>query len=704
MAFRTARLARAGLVVAMTIASLADTGEALAAGNPATHVVAHVTPSTVRTGARFVVSGTASAKGGSVVVEHLVGRSWRSYGHAKVSAKGTYTLSVTAPKKAAVLSVRVVRAASKTAAAAISATLHVRATTAVYVVTAHATSTPAGHALVIAGTLRPKATGSVQLQVFTGTTWVAAGSTRLTAASTFSFSTTKPTGSYRFRVVKLFSKLVAGGISATTTGTVTPLSPISTQPTPPLTTAPPTTPPPAAPGPAKLIISTTTLPIAVATKSYAAQLNASGGTAPYTWSITSSQNWLHLSVKGTLVGIPPSPGDVTVSASVTDSNGQVATATLIVTVVHVSGTGRAWGSNNVGQLGDGTTSPQPSPVLMKGPSGSAVFPSIVTIAAGGQDTYILRTDGTVWAVGGGASGALGNGTYDNTATPVLVSGLTNVTAIAVGYNTVYALESDGTVWSWGDNSYGNLGTGAAVGNSSTPHQIPVPVGMKPVKAIAAGLTAGYALDTDGVVWSWGNNADGELGNGTNFASTTPTKVNGFAGMVAIAAGDKNGYEVSATGSVYGWGANGQNQLHYGNITGSLNPQLIAGVSGVRQLVSGSDMVYALGSNGAVTAWGDSNSGQMGDGHILSESGPVTVDLPAAVTVTSISATQHDGYAATSDGTVYSWGGAGNPSALGNNGGNVNQLTPAVIPGLTGVTVVGGGEESLSAFAVVYVAP
>ena len=259
---------------------LTGTGAALAAAKPATaRLVAHVTPSTVKIGARFVVSGSATPKGGSVVVERLVGNVWTSYGHARVSAKGTWTLSITAPTKAALMAVRVMRGASRLQGG-VSPTLHVRATTAAYVVSAHATSTNAGNSLAITGAVRPKATGSVQLQLLTRTTWVAAGSAKLSAASTFSFSTVKPAGHYRFRVVKVFSKLVAGGISATATGTVSPASPpITTPPTSPPATTPPTTPPVTTP-----VLSTTSLPQAVTTKPYSGQLAVTGGTAPYVWS------------------------------------------------------------------------------------------------------------------------------------------------------------------------------------------------------------------------------------------------------------------------------------------------------------------------------------------------------------------------------------------------------------------------------------
>src|SRR6266481_9388501 len=127
-----------------------------------------------------------------------------------------------------------------------------------------------------------------------------------------------------------------------------------------------------------------------------------------------------------------------------------------------------------------------------------------------------RGQGTVWAWGLNGSGQLGNGTFTNSNTPAQVSGLSGVTAIAGGAEHSLALKSDGTVWAWGNNALGQLGNGTFT-DSNTPVQVLGPGGLgylTGVMAIAAGALDTLALKSDGTVWAWGYNADGELGNGT----------------------------------------------------------------------------------------------------------------------------------------------------------------------------------------------
>src|SRR3712207_4798811 len=124
----------------------------------------------------------------------------------------------------------------------------------------------------------------------------------------------------------------------------------------------------------------------------------------------------------------------------------------------------AWGANEFGQLGDGTTTSRNVPVQVAMPSGVPSSVDVGKVAAGRAYTLLLF-NGRVWACGDNANGELGDGTTTNRTRPVPVLGpggsgfLTDVTAIACGGNHSLALRSDGTVWAWGDNSSGQLGDG-----------------------------------------------------------------------------------------------------------------------------------------------------------------------------------------------------------------------------------------------------
>ena len=182
--------------------------------------------------------------------------------------------------------------------------------------------------------------------------------------------------------------------------------------------------------------------------------------------------------------------------------------------------------------------------------------NVVSVAAGDNYTFAVKSDGTVWAWGWNAYGQLGDGTTYQRVTPVQVSGLRGVVAVTAGTYSTFALKNDGTVWGWGNNSYGQLGNGS--GTSS----VPVRSGMiYDVVAIAAGQMYGEALKADGTVWGWGDNGYGQLGNGTTSGATVvPTQAIGVSNAIAIATGQKHTVVLRADGTVMTCGSNTNGQL------------------------------------------------------------------------------------------------------------------------------------------------
>jgi hypothetical protein len=150
----------------------------------------------------------------------------------------------------------------------------------------------------------------------------------------------------------------------------------------------------------------------------------------------------------------------------------------------------------------------------------------------------LKNDGTVWAWGRNDYGQLGNGTNTNSNLPVPVSGLSGVTDIAGGFYHSLALKNDWTVWAWGYNNDGELGNGTNT-NSNVPVQVVTSLGgpaLSGITDIAGGGLHSLALKSDGTVWAWGRNSEGELGKGTNTNSKVPVQVSGLTGVTAIAGG------------------------------------------------------------------------------------------------------------------------------------------------------------------------
>ena len=174
-----------------------------------------------------------------------------------------------------------------------------------------------------------------------------------------------------------------------------------------------------------------------------------------------------------------------------------------------------WGDGQSGQLGDGTTgSDRLSPVPVLG------MDSGVTAVKGGVFHTLAVKDGGVWAWGRNNYGQLGDGTTIARNAPVPITSLaSDVTAIASGNDFSLAVK-DGGVWAWGSNIYGQLGDGTKTDRHG-PVQID-PVDLTNITAVAAGYDSSYALSTDGSLWVWGQNGVGELGLGDTTQRLTPT--------------------------------------------------------------------------------------------------------------------------------------------------------------------------------------
>jgi hypothetical protein len=175
--------------------------------------------------------------------------------------------------------------------------------------------------------------------------------------------------------------------------------------------------------------------------------------------------------------------------------------------------------------------------------------SVTAIAAAGGHSLALLSNGKVMAWGENEYGELGDGTTEDSQTPVPVKGLSEVVAIADGADHNLALLADGTVMAWGANDWGQLGDGFDSGEGAehgpetcgpfSCSTIPAPVsGLHGVAAIATGSGQSLALLGDGTVMSWGENFEGQLANGSGeTGSDVPVAVSGLSGATAIAGGD-----------------------------------------------------------------------------------------------------------------------------------------------------------------------
>ncbi len=220
------------------------------------------------------------------------------------------------------------------------------------------------------------------------------------------------------------------------------------------------------------------------------------------------------------------------------------------------GTVWVWGYNNDGQIGNGTTSTTGC-FCVTSPT-QATIADVVQIETGAFHTLALKADGTVWAWGYNDTAQLGDGTEISQPTPVQVGasvlGFNNIIAISAGDNHSLALKADGSVWIWGSNEYGQIGNGSA---SSTNQLVPVQnTTLANITQIAAGVFHNLALTKSGTVFVWGDNLNGQVGNGAaGGVQTTPVQNATLANVIEIETAGFTNYARLRGGSVYAWGLN-----------------------------------------------------------------------------------------------------------------------------------------------------
>jgi alpha-tubulin suppressor-like RCC1 family protein len=329
---------------------------------------------------------------------------------------------------------------------------------------------------------------------------------------------------------------------------------------------------------------------------------------------------------------------------------------------------KCWGLNEHGQLGDGTSNNSPTPVDVIG-----LTSGIAEVSAGYSETCSLSTGGGVKCWGYNADGQLGDGTTNDSTTPVDVVGLSSgIAALSTGPGGqgaahACAVTTGGDVMCWGGN-YG-----------STPVLV-----ASPFAAVSAGQTHTCALTTGHGVKCWGSNNNGQLGDGTTTDSTSPVDVSGLSsGVAAISAGYQYTCALTIDGGAKCWGFNGQGRLGDGTTTDSSVPVDVSGLSSGVTAISASEYhTCALTTAGGVKCWGYNNFGMLGDGTTSTSSTPVDVSgLTSGVE--AMSAGGEHTCAITTDRIVRCWG-HNNYGALG-DGTMADSPTPVDVPGIFAIS-------------------
>lgn len=333
------------------------------------------------------------------------------------------------------------------------------------------------------------------------------------------------------------------------------------------------------------------------------------------------------------------------------------------------GTLSTWGYNLQGQLGNGTNTYSSVPVQVSELTG------ITTFTTGAAFVLALKNDGTLWACGMNSNGEFGNGPDPfNSNLPLPAAALPNVTTLGAGSKHTLAVTSDGSLWTWGKNQQGQLGNGTAGANSNVPIRVD---SLTDFIAVAGGGNHSLALEQGGTVWTWGYNADGQLGDGTNTNSAVPLPLTSLSGIAAIASKAGHSLALKADGTVWVWGYNLNGQLGIGTTTHSNVPVQVSNLTGITAIAAGCDHSIALKNDGTVWVWGSNFSGQHGNGTDNDSSVPVQAGFPAGAI--RIAAGCGRSFALLSDGSVWACGNNGG-GALG-DGTLIDRSVPVQVTGL-----------------------
>ena len=306
--------------------------------------------------------------------------------------------------------------------------------------------------------------------------------------------------------------------------------------------------------------------------------------------------------------------------------------------------GVLWGfvNNESGRLGRGTTTHRHSPVR--------IMDDVAYVSAGGSRTMAITSDGVLWGWGWNGNGQLGDGTRINRHSPVRIMDnvswvsagmiitndgilrrfsaagrqgfehiMANVAYVSAGSHHVMAITNDGVLWGWGDNRSGQIGDGTTIQRHS-----PVRI-MDNVAAVSAGGIHTMAITNDGVLWRWGTTYGSfsvvrAYGVPRSLRSLTPVRV--MDNVAYVSTGWRHTMAITNDGVLWGWGDNRFGNLGDGTTTPSRIPVRI--MDNVASVSAGSNHTIAITNDGALWGWGHNNFGQLGLGTTTNHYSPVRI--------------------------------------------------------------------------------
>jgi len=344
-----------------------------------------------------------------------------------------------------------------------------------------------------------------------------------------------------------------------------------------------------------------------------------------------------------------------------------------------------WGRNGEGQLGDNTIVHRSSPIQTI--AGGTNWKQV----CGSQGhTAAIKTDGTLWLWGFNSNGQLGDNTIVHRSSPVqTVSGGTNWKQVAIGDYHTACIKTDGTLWNWGRNSEGQLGDNTITHKSSPIQTI---AGGTNWKLVASGNYHTAAIKTDGTLWLWGRNFSGELGDNTIVHRSSPIQTVAGGTNWKLVAGGTHTAAIKTDGTLWLWGFNTSGKLGDNTIANKSSPvQTVSGGTNWKQVSCGGNHTASIKTDGTLWTWGRNNTGQLGDNTIVHRSSPIQT-VAGGTNWKLVASGRYHTPCIKTDGTLWLWGhnSYSNSGQLGDNT-IVHRSSPIqTVAGGTNWKLVAGG--------------
>jgi alpha-tubulin suppressor-like RCC1 family protein len=321
----------------------------------------------------------------------------------------------------------------------------------------------------------------------------------------------------------------------------------------------------------------------------------------------------------------------------------------------------SWGVNSYGELGTGNTTSYSIPASIS----STINWSAITCGFG-HAAALNKTNGLAYSWGYNNVGQLGINSTTNASTPQSVSSATSWKSIQAGYNFTIAINgANGLAYAWGASDYGELGNNTRT-NSSIPVSVSSATSWTMISTTPSSDTVMAINGANGLLYGWGYNAYGNIGNNSTTSYSVPTSVSSATSWKFVSCGGFHTVAIAGSnGLAYAWGLNNYGQLGTGNRTNYSIPTSVSSTISWAAVACGIYYTVAIaGSNGLAYAWGDNTYGQLGNNSTTSYSVPTSVS--SATSWKSIQAGDYHAMTVQgSNGLVYGWG-QNTSGELGNN--------------------------------------